>query len=156
MSSKLKVLSVDMLTSLDVDPFKLNGDDLYKFKRRFAMKVVTNQGTFLWEVQPAYISNCGSIPWLAQKILRVKSYDLNNVLQNAAYFFHDDLYQKKGYNLLSRDDSDAMCRGILRISGYSRWQAGNIDFFLFLGAWGHWGNNEYGNADSMSSLTKIA
>lgn len=92
---------------------------------------------------------------LAKKVLRVKSFDPENMYQNAFFFLRDDLYQKKGYGVFSRDDCDALCRGGLREAGCSRFQASTIDFFLKLGAWGHWGDNSYGNFDFLSSLKKV-
>ncbi len=127
-------------------------EGLYRFSDVFEMCLFTNRGKFLWRVCPYYKSNCGSIPWIGQKILRVKSFDPENPLQNAFFFLHDDLYQKKGYDIFDREDSDAVCRGGLREAGCSRFQASTIDFFLMLGAWCHWGDNAYNNAESLSSL----
>ena len=125
---------------------------VYRFLDIFEMLLRTNRGEFLWQVFPYYESNCGSIPWIGQKVLRVKSYDPENPLQNAFFFLHDDLYQKKGYGIFNREDSDAICRGGLREAGCSRVQASTIDFFLMLGAWGHWGDNAYKNAEHSSCL----
>lgn len=125
---------------------------VYRFSDVFEMHLFTNRGKFLWRVCPYYKSNCGSIPWIGQKILRVKSFDPENPLQNAFFFLHDDLYQKKGYDVFDREDSDAVCRGGLREAGCSRFQASTIDFFLMLVAWGHWGDNAYNNAESLSCL----
>lgn len=141
-----------ILQPLQVAEGRLKGDVVYAFERYFAMLMFTSRGKFLWEVQEGYISNCGSIPWLAQKLLRVKSFDPKNPLQNAFFFFHDDLYQKKGYGIFDREDSDALSRGGLRESGKTRFQASTIDFGLHLGAWGHWGDNRYENLDFMSNL----
>lgn len=128
------------------------GKGKYRFMHMFEMRLFTNRGKFLWQVFPYYESNCGSIPWIGQKVLRVKSYDPENPLQNAFFFLHDDLYQKKGYGIFDREDSDAICRGGLREAGCSRFQASAIDFFLMLGAWGHWGDNAYKNAEHSSYL----
>lgn len=145
----------EILKPFQVAQGKLKGDNVIAFKKDFAMLLYTSRGKYLWELREGYISNCGSIPWLAQKIIRVKSYDPKNNLQNAVFVLHDDLYQKKGYNLFDREDSDALCRGGLREAGCSRFQASTIDFFLKLGAWGHWGDNSYGNFDFLSSLKKV-
>lgn len=147
--------NAEILTTMQVAEGKLKGDIVYAFERDFAMLMYTSRGKYLWELREGYISNCGSIPWLAQKILRVKSFDPKNPKQNAFFFFHDDLYQKKGYDLFDREDSDALCRGGLRESGKTRFQASTIDFGLHLGAWGHWGDNKYENMDFMSSLQKV-
>lgn len=144
-----------ILKPMQVAEGKLKGDVVYAFERDFAMLMYTSRGKYLWELREGYISNCGSIPWLAQKLLRVKSFDPKNPKQNAFFFFHDDLYQKKGYDLFDREDSDALCRGGLRESGRTRFQASTIDFGLHLGAWGHWGDNKYENMDFMSSLQKV-
>lgn len=144
--------SAKILTPMQVTEGRLNSDIVYAFEKDFAMLLYTSRGKFLWELREGYISNCGSIPWLAQKLLRVKSFDPKNTLQNAFFFLHDDLYQKKGYSIFDREDSDSLCRGGLRESGKSRWQASTIDFSLHLGAWGHWGDNKYDNLGSMSSL----
>ena len=154
MASKVVLISAKMLTPLVVTESKLNGDIVYTFDKRFQMKLNTNVGSFLWTVEPGYISNCGSIPWLAQKILRVKSFDPKKPLQNAFFFLHDDLYQKRGYDVFNRDDSDALCRGGLREADCIRFQASTIDFCLAVGACGHWGDNSYGNFDFLSSLEK--
>lgn len=127
----------------------------YRFVHMFEMRLFTNRGDFLWRVYPYYDSNCGSIPWVGQKVLRVKSYDPDNPLQNAFFFLHDDLYQKKGYGIFNREDSDAICRGGLREAGCSRFQASTIDFFLMIGAWGHWGDNTYKNSDASSELKRL-
>lgn len=147
--------NAEILTTMQVAEGKLKGDIVYAFERDFAMLMYTSRGKYLWELREGYISNCGSIPWLAQKLLRVKSFDPKNPKQNAFFFFHDDLYQKKGYDLFDREDSDALCRGGLRESGKTRFQASTIDFGLHLGAWGHWGDNKYENMDFMSSLQKV-
>lgn len=147
--------NAEILTTMQVAEGKLKGDIVYAFERDFAMLMYTSRGKYLWELREGYISNCGSIPWLAQKLLRVKSFDPKNPKQNAFFFFHDDLYQKKGYDLFDREDSDALCRGGLRESGRTRFQASTIDFGLHLGAWGHWGDNKYENMDFMSSLQKV-
>ena len=127
----------------------------YRFMHMFEMRLFTNRGDFLWRVYPYYDSNCGSIPWVGQKVLHVKSYDPDNPLQNAFFFLHDDLYQKKGYGIFNREDSDAICRGGLREAGCSRFQASTIDFFLMIGAWGHWGDNAYKNSDTSSELKRL-
>lgn len=146
----------EILKPFQVAQRKLKGDNVIAFEKDFAMLLYTSRGKFLWELREGYISNCGSIPWIAQKIIRVKSYDPKNNLQNAIFVLHDDLYQKKGYSIFDREDSDALCRGGLRESGLSRAQASTIDFFLFVGAWGHWGDNAYKNFDFLSSLEKVA
>ena len=137
-----------------VKPLKVvgSGKGIYCFVESFETRLFTNRGVYLWSVKPGYVSNCGSIPWIGQKVLRVKSFDSEKPLQNAFFFLHDDLYQKKGYGLFDREDSDAICRGGLREAGCTRFQASTIDFFLMLGAWGHWGDNAYNNAESLSSL----
>ena len=145
----------EILKPFQVAQGKLKGDNVIAFEKAFAMLLYTSRGKFLWELREGYISNCGSIPWIAQKIIRVKSYDPKNNLQNAVFVLHDDLYQKKGYLMFDREDSDALCRGGLREAGCSRFQASTIDFFLKLGAWGHWGDNSYGNFDFLSKLEKI-
>lgn len=155
MSSKVVLINADIKTPLVVLKDKIKGDAVYVFENEFRMELNTNKGVFLWTVKPGYISNCGSIPWVGQKILRVKSYDPENEMQNAFFFLHDDLYQKKGYGIFDRDDSDALCRGGLRESGCSRFQASTIDFFLAVGACGHWGDNSYDNFEFLSSLEKV-
>jgi hypothetical protein len=147
--------SAEILKPLQVAISKYRGDTVYPFERDFAMLMYTNRGEYLWEVLEGYVSNCGSIPWVGQKLLRVKSFDPKKPLQNAFFFFHDDLYQKKGYDLFDREDSDSLCRGGLREGGCSRFQASTIDFCLMIGAWGHWGDNSYGNLDFLSSLKKV-
>lgn len=144
--------SARILKPLQVTEGRLKGDIVYAFEKAFAMLLYTSRGKYLWQLSEGYISNCGSIPWLAQKLLRVKSFDPKNDMQNAFFFLHDDLYQKKGYGIFDRDDSDSLCRGGLRESGKGRWQASTIDFALHLVAWGHWGDNKYDNFDFMSSL----
>ena len=155
MSSKVVLLSAEIKKPLRVTESRMNGDTVYVFEDDFMMLLVTNVGRFLWTVKKGYVSNCGSIPWLGQKVLRVKSYDPKKPMQNAFFFLHDDIYQKKGYGIFRRDDGDALCRGGLRESGLSRGQASTIDFFLFLGAWGHWGDNAYKNYDFLSDLKKV-
>ena len=155
MSSKVVLISAEIVSPLIVSQAKIRNDIVYPFEERFQMNLNTNVGTYLWTVEPGYVSNCGSIPWIGRKLLRVKSYDPKNPLQNAFFFFHDDLYQKKGYDIFSRDDSDALCRGGLREAGCNRFQASTIDFCLAIGACGHWGDNSYGNFDFLSSLKKV-
>lgn len=142
----------EILKPLRVTEGRLKGDIVYAFEEDFAMMLYTSRGKYLWQLGEGYISNCGSIPWLAQKLLRVKSFDPDNAMQNAFFFLHDDLYQKEGYGIFDREDSDSLCRGGLRESGKSRWQASTIDLALHLGAWGHWSDNKYQNLDFMSSL----
>lgn len=147
--------SAEMLTPMQVAEGHLKGELVYAFEKDFGMMLYTSRGEYLWELKQGYISNCGSIPWLAQQLLRVKSYDPKKPLQNAFFFLHDDLYQRKGYDIFDREDSDAMCRGGLRESGCNRFQASTIDFFLGIGAKGHWGDNKFENMDYMSSLKKV-
>ena len=147
--------SAEILKPLQVTISKYRGDTVYPFERDFAMLMYTNRGKYLWEVLEGYVSNCGSIPWVGQKLLRVKSFDPKKPLQNAFFFFHDDLYQKKGYDLFDREDSDSLCRGGLREGGCSRFQASTIDYCLMIGAWGHWGDKAYGNFDFLSKLEKV-
>ena len=142
----------EILKPFQVAQGKLKGDNVIAFEKDFAMLLYTSRGKFLWELREGYISNCGSIPWLAQKLIRVKSYDPKNNLQNAIFVLHDDLYQKKGYNIFDREDSDSLCRGGLRWSGCNRVQAGIIDYALEKGASRHWGDNKFENLDFMSSL----
>lgn len=155
MSSKIVLVDARMKKPLVVSEKKLNGEIVYPFEKEFQMELNTNRGIFLWTVRPGYISNCGSIPWFGQKILRVKSFDPDNDFQNAFFFLHDDLYQKKGYGVFDRDDADALCRGGLRKAGRSRFQASTIDFFLMVGACGHWGDNSYHNPNCLSNLVKV-
>lgn len=155
MSSKVVLINANIKTPLVVLKDKIKGDTVYVFEKEFQMELSTNKGVFLWTVKPGYISNCGSIPLLAQKILWVKSFDSKKPLQNVFFFLHDDLYQKKGYGIFDRDDSDALCRGGLREAGCSRFQASTIDFFLAVGACGHWGDNSYDNFEFLSSLEKV-
>ncbi|WP_405343532.1 hypothetical protein [Fibrobacter sp.] len=155
MASKVVLERATIIKPLAVSQAKIGDDIVYPFERQFQMELFTNVGNYLWTVEPGYVSNCGSIPWLGQKLLRVKSYDPKNPLQNAFFFLHDDLYQKKGYDIFSRDDSDALCRGGLREAGCSRFQASTIDFCLMIGACGHWGDNSYGNFDFLSKLEKV-
>lgn len=155
MASKVVLINCKIVKPLVVSDGSICGVKVYPFEREFQMDIYTNKGDFRWTVKPGYVSNCGSIPWLGQKILRVKSYDPENPLQNAFFFLHDDLYQKKGYGIFSRDDCDSLCRGGLREAGCSRFQASTIDFCLALGAWGHWGDNSYGNFDFLSKLEKV-
>ena len=155
MGSKVVLIDAAILKPLVVTEGSFDGDTVYAFESDFEMLLHTSVGDYMWKVGEGYISNCGSIPWLAQKLLRVKSYDPKNPMQNAFFFLHDDLYQKKGYDIFSRDDSDAICRGGLRVSGSSRWQASAIDLALHVGAWGHWGDNAYKNFDFLSKLEKF-
>lgn len=148
--------SVELLTPMQVVEGRLKGDIVYAFEKDFAMYLYTTRGKFLWELKQGYISNCGSLPWPAQKILRVKSFDPKFPVRNAAFFLHDDLYQKKGYDIFDREDSDALCRGTLREGKCNRFQASTIDFVLGIAAASHWGDNKYGNLDFMSSLKKVA
>lgn len=145
----------EILKPFQVAQGKLKGDNVIAFEKDFAMLLYTSRGKFLWELREGYISNCGSIPWLAQKLIRVKSYDPKNNLQNAFFVFHDDLYQKKGYLIFDREDSDSLCRGGLRESGCNRVQAGLIDVSLQVGAASHWGDNKFGNLEFMSSLKNV-
>ena len=104
MASKVVLIDSRMKEPLVVSWQKLNGETVYRFEKEFQMELNTNRGIFLWTVRPGYVSNCGSIPWIGQKLLGVKSYDSNKPLQNAFFFLHDDLYQKKGYGVFTRDD----------------------------------------------------
>ena len=155
MSSKVVLLSAEIKKPMNVSETKMEGDTVYVFEDDFQMRFESTKGVFRWSIKKGYVSNCGSIPWIGQKVLRVKSYDPKKPLQNAFFFLHDDLYQKKGYGIFTRDDADALCRGGLREAGCSRFQASTIDFFLGIGAWGHWGDNAYKNFDFLSSLEKI-
>ena len=156
MASKVVLNRIEILKPLDVYEVEYKKKPVYVFENELLTRLYTNVGVYDWRVLPTYMSNCGSIPWIGQKILRVKSFDPDNDLQNIGFFFHDDGYQKRGYGIFERDDVDAVCRGILREAGLSRFQASTIDLALFLGAWGHWGDNCYDNFDYLSSLRKVA
>lgn len=156
MSSKVILINAKIKTPLVVLKDKIKGNTVYVFEKEFQMELNTNKGVFLWTVEHGYISNGGSIPWVGQKVLRVKSFDSENMYQNAFFFFCMTTFiKKKGYGIFDRDDCDALCRGGLREAGCSRFQASTIDFFLKLGAWGHWGDNSYGNFEFLSSLKKV-
>lgn len=155
MGSKVVLKTAHILKPLEVTSVKVKKEEILKFSAPFSLLLYTSVGIYQWDVLAGYLTNCGSIPWVGQKVLRVKSYDPKKPLQNAFFCLHDDLYQKKGYGIFNRDDSDALCRGGLRESGSSRYQASTIDFFLKIGAWGHWGDNSYGNAATLSSLVKV-
>ena len=156
MGSKVVLNRIEVLKPLDVYEVEYKKKPVYVFENELLTRLYTNVGVYDWRVLPTYMSNCGSIPWIGQKILRVKSFDPDNDLQNIGFFFHDDGDQKRGYDIFERDDVDAICRGILREAGKTRFQASTIDLALFLGARGHWGDNCYENFDGLSSLRKVA
>ena len=77
----------------------------------------------------------------------LKGWDDNNMLYNLAGVVHDGLYGNKGFKLFSRDESDAIFRGLLRASGMNRFHASTADFMLGLFARKHWGDDDLKSAN---------
>lgn len=150
--SKVKVLRVEELTPQKVE--WISKYKAYAFDDDYSIKVYTNVCSFILTIHAGYLSNCGSVPKAFQWFL--KSYDKDNSLYNAAFFLHDDGYQKTGWGKFTRDDVDAICRGILRESGKNRLHASMMDFAVGVGAKSHWGTNEYNNLACMSEFVEIA
>lgn len=71
----------------------------------------------------------------------LKSWDEKNDLYNLAGVVHDALYGNKGFGLFTRDESDAIFRGLLRDAGCNRFHASTADFALGLAAKSHWGDD---------------
>lgn len=69
-----------------------------------------------------------------------------NMLYNLAGVVHDSLYASKGYKVFTRDDSDAIFRGLLRMAGCNRFHASMADFMLGIFAKSHWGQDDLNSA----------
>lgn len=75
-----------------------------------------------------------------------------NMLYNLAGAVHDSLYADKGYKIFTRDDSDAIFRGLLRMAGCNRFHASMADFMLGIFAKSHWGDDTF-NCKDLVKLT---
>ena len=72
----------------------------------------------------------------------MKSWNDKNDLYNLAGVVHDALYGNKGFGLFTRDESDAIFRGLLREAGCNRIHASIADFALSIAAKSHWGQDD--------------
>lgn len=82
------------------------------------------------------------------------SWDKQNMLYNLAGVVHDGLYGNCGFGEFTRDESDAIFRGMLRESGMNRFHASTADWALGIGAKSHWGNDDLKCAKKVT-MTKI-
>lgn len=102
--------------------------------------------------QPGFKCDGLSVPSVFRWFL--PSWDQKNELYNIAGAVHDWLYATKGaYRVWTREECDDIFRGVLRISGVSRFKAGVADkaVELFAGNRRHWGNDCYG----VSGLVRV-
>lgn len=72
----------------------------------------------------------------------LKSWDEKNDLYNLSGVVHDALYGNKGFGLFTREESDAIFRGLLRDSGCSRFRSSIADFVLGIFSSSHWGQDD--------------
>lgn len=151
MASGLKVEKVEELSPQNVE--WVSKYKAYAFDDDYKIRVYTNKGIFELVFRAGYMSNCGSIPKCLQWFL--KSYDPKRPLYNAAFFLHDDGYQKKGWGRFTRDDVDAMCRGMLREAGENRLHASTMDLAVGLFACMHWGDNTFNNLEFLSEFREV-
>lgn len=77
-----------------------------------------------------------SVPKIFQWFL--PKWNDKNMLYNLAGVVHDGLYGNKGFGIFSREDSDAIFRGLLRDSGINRFRASSADWILGIFACKHW------------------
>ncbi|MBO7691355.1 MAG: DUF1353 domain-containing protein [Methanobrevibacter sp.] len=77
-----------------------------------------------------------SVPKIFQWFL--PNWNDKNMLYNLAGVVHDGLYGNKGFGIFSREDSDAIFRGLLRDSGINRFRASSADWILGIFACKHW------------------
>lgn len=148
--SDTKLIRFSERTEQLVSPYK----NAYRFNAGYELIIETSRGIFLAKFRPSYVSNCLSTPFLIQPFL--PSYKANDTRYNACGFFHDDLYQKKGYGYFSIEECDDLFRGMLREAGVGRGWAGLADkFLIFAHTKHHWGNNEYNNDGALSSLVRV-
>jgi len=97
--------------------------------------------TLFMTFSPGYICDGLSVPKLLRWFL--KNWDDSNDLYNLAGVVHDALYTCKGFGIFTREECDDFFRGLLRCSGQDRKHASTADFFLWLVAGSHWGNDDY-------------
>lgn len=93
----------------------------------------------IFKFKPDYKCDGLSVPKIFQWFL--PSWDDNNKIYNWAGIIHDALYGNKGFDVFTREQCDSIFRGILRISGISRFKAGCADKALEWFACLHWGDD---------------
>lgn len=98
--------------------------------------------SFLFE--PGYRCDGLSVPRLFQKFL--PRWDYCNRIYNWAGAIHDALYANRGFGIFTREQCDDIFRGILRLSGISRFKAGCADKAVEWFAKKHWGDDKLESA----------
>jgi len=101
--------------------------------------------TLVFKFKPGYKCDGLSVPKWLQWFL--PSWDDGNRIYNWAGAIHDALYGNKGFGKLTREQCDSIFRGILRISGISRFKAGCADKAVEWFACRHWGDDSFGCAN---------
>lgn len=138
MESKLFVKSEEH-TEFDWEVNK-NGTE-YTLKNNAKISIdLSDNRIYTFSFQKGFKCDGLSVPKLFRWFL--PSWDKKNMLYNLAGVLHDALYANKGFNKFTRDDSDAIFRGLLRISGCNRGHASTADFMLCWFAKNHWGTDD--------------
>lgn len=130
------------------DPTEWNWDvdsknNIYTLKNNAKITLLINKNKinakYTFKFQKGFKCDGLSVPKAFQWFL--KRWDDKNMLYNLAGVVHDGLYGNKGFKTFTRDDADAIFRGILRESGCNRFHASTADFALGLAAKSHWGDD---------------
>lgn len=114
-------LKKDAQITLLINKNKVDAKYVFKFKKGFKCDGLSVPKVFQWFL---------------------KRWDDDNMLYNLAGVVHDALYGNKGFKTFTRDDSDAIFRGILREAGCNRFHASTADFALGIAAKSHWGDDD--------------
>lgn len=102
-----------------------------------SVRLLTSEGLYEIEVVDKFYTDGVSGNFLTHKVL--PAWKTNDDRYNVCGLVHDILYEYKGFGIFSRDDCDAIFRGMLREYGYGRAVASTADFVLGLCAKRHWG-----------------
>jgi len=130
--------------------------DMYTLRSRawICIPILHNghEKKMLFSFEPGFISDGLSVPWIFRWFL--KNWDKDNDLYNLAGVVHDALYGRKGYNIFTREECDDIFRGLLRISGKSRFKASTADFLLGIFGHRHWGLDDH-NCNDKCAMTFV-
>lgn len=116
---------------------------------KFIVSIAGKEHTVTFKFQPGYKCDGLSVPKLFRWFLI--NWDDTNELYNLAGMVHDALYGRKGFCIFTRDECDAIFRGLLRESGKDRKHASMADWAVGMFASGHWGDDSLHSA-SLTSM----
>lgn len=142
MGSKIKLISYEVVC---IPVIGRKGSD-YKIGP-CSVILRTSAGTYKLTVENYFYTDGISGTRLTHKVL--PAWKPGDSRYNACGVVHDILYEYKGFGIFTRDDCDAIFRGMLREYGMSRIVASTADFVLGIAAARHWGPDGHNASDAV-------